>query len=90
MNDDTMDMISLIFKRGRKRAEDGFYRCWICEAIIKDDIDFLYHIHECSAVKASGLPLQYENESGKWKFDRKILLDKNKTNAQQRINTSQN
>ncbi len=81
------NILSLVLKRNKKETIEGAYKCWICEAVIKENIDFLYHIHECDAVKKSGLPLQYDNESGKWNFDRKALLDKNKMNAQQSINT---
>ncbi len=89
IGDQMKNIFSLIFKKSKKQEmADGFYRCWICEAAIKNNIDFLYHIHECEAVKRSGLPLQYNNESGKWEFDRKMLLDKNKTNTQQNINTT--
>lgn len=82
-----MDIISLILKRSRTGIEDNFYRCWICEAAIRDETEFLYHIHECNAVKNSGLPLKYDINKGTWRFDRAILLSKNKTNAPESLNT---
>lgn len=72
-------ILAAVFKKNKKQdIADGIYRCWICSAGTKDHNEFLYHIHECNAVKNSGLPLYYISESKTWRFDRKALFEKSK------------
>ena len=73
------NILAKVFKRRSKQkmAED-IYKCWICSSTTNDHREFLCHIHECNAVKNSGLPLYYISESKTWKFNREALLEKNK------------
>lgn len=73
------NILAKVFKKSRKHdAAEDVYKCWICSSITKDHREFLYHIHECNAVKNSGLPLYYISESKTWRFNREALLEKNK------------